>query len=107
MDDDSYRAFERAIATRDAIRGIVAMMVDTDVRDLLPKIYVPTLVLHYSGDLAVPIRMGRALAEGLPNADFMEIDGVDPGDLSHSPEAVERVRQFCLEHAGREAGASA
>ena len=97
MDDDTYRAFERTIATRDTIRGIVSMMVDTDVRNLLPAIRIPSLVVHFAGDLAVPIRLGRALAEALPNAAFLEINAVDHGDLSHSPEAIERIRTFCDE----------
>jgi pimeloyl-ACP methyl ester carboxylesterase len=97
VDDETYRLFERTIATRDATRGLVNMMIETDVRPLLPHIQVPALVVHYAGDLAVPIRLGRALAEGLPNAEFMEINAVDHGDLSHSPEAIERIRTFCEE----------
>jgi len=41
----------------------------------------------------------RAFAEGLPNAEFLEINAVDHGDLSGSPEAIARIRRFCEEAA--------
>ena len=103
MDDDTYRGFERLISTRVAVRQLIAMMIDTDVRPLLPRIEVPTLVVHFTGDLAVPIRMGRALAEGLPRSEFLEVNAVDHADLSGSPEAVERIRAFCEAHSARRA----
>lgn len=100
VDDDTYRAFEQLIATRTAIRQLVAMMLETDVRAILPEIRVPTLVVHFTGDLAVPIRMGRAIAEAMPNAEFLEVNAVDHADLSTSPEAVARIRAFCEQVAG-------
>ena len=65
-----------------------------DVRKMLPKVQCPTLILHFSGDLAVPVRMGRYLADKIPNSHFMEIAGVDHCDLGNSPDAIERVRAF-------------
>jgi len=97
IDDSTYKAMEQLIGSRAAIQQIVEMMIETDVRSLLPDIRVPTLVIHFAGDLAVPIRLGRFVAENLPNAEFMEVNGVDHGDLSQSPEAIERTRRFCEE----------
>ncbi|MEP1469773.1 MAG: alpha/beta hydrolase [Halieaceae bacterium] len=94
MDDEAYKGFEKLVSTRDSIRQLVAYMKETDVRGLLPEIQCPSLVIHFSGDLAVPMRMGRALADGLPNAEFLEASGVDHADLTHSPEAVARVKEF-------------
>jgi len=95
MDDDTYRAMERLISNRTAVRQLVGMMIETDVRPILGEILTPTLVVHFAGDLAVPIRLGRALAAGVPNAEFLEVNAVDHADLSRSPAAVERVRAFC------------
>ena len=95
IDDDTYRAFEKLIGTRKTIEQIVEMMIETDLRHLLPDIRVPALVVHFTGDLAVPIRLGRSLADGLPNAEFVEVNAVDHADLSQSPEAVDRIREFC------------
>ena len=95
LDDDTYRSFERLISSREAIEQLIEMMIETDVRPLLPEIEVPALVIHFSGDLSVPIRMGRFVADHLPNAEFLEVNGVDHADLSQSAEAVERIREFC------------
>jgi pimeloyl-ACP methyl ester carboxylesterase len=94
MDDKTYRACERLIATRESIKRLTEFMKNVDVRDMLPKIECPTLVLHFSGDMSVPVRLGRAMADAIPNAEFLELPGVDHGDLSSAPEGVERVRIF-------------
>lgn len=103
LDDDTYRSFERLIATRSAIEQLVEMMIETDVRPILPGIRTPALVVHFTGDLAVPIRLGRALAEALPNAEFVEVNAVDHGDLSQVPEVIDRIRAFCEEFVEAEA----
>jgi len=94
MDEKTYQAFERLIATRESIKQIVEFMKQVDVRPLLPGIVCPALVLHFGGDLAVPIRLGRAIADAIPDAEFMEVNAVDHADLSNSPEAIARIREF-------------
>ncbi len=95
IDDKTYKAMEQLIGSRGAVRQVLEMMINTDVRSLLSEITVPTLVIHFSGDLAIPIRLGRYIAENIPSAEFMEVPGVDHVDLSQSAEAVARVRSFC------------
>jgi pimeloyl-ACP methyl ester carboxylesterase len=95
VDDETYKAFEKLIASRTAVQQLIEMMIETDVRPILPEIRVPALVVHFTGDLAVPIRLGRFLADNLPNAEFLEVNGADHVDLSQSPEAIERIREFC------------
>ena len=107
LDDETYIAMERLIGPRDTVRQVVAMMIETDVRALLPEVHVPALVLHFAGDLAIPIRLGRALAEGLPSAEFVEVNAVDHADLSQSPEAIARIRAFCECAMQKEAGLAA
>jgi pimeloyl-ACP methyl ester carboxylesterase len=94
MDDKTYRGFEHLIATRQSIRQLVEYIKKTDVQPLLTNIRCPTLVIHFAGDMAIPIRLGRALAEALPNAQFLEVAGIDHADLSQAPEAIERIREF-------------
>jgi pimeloyl-ACP methyl ester carboxylesterase len=50
---------------------------EIDVRDVLPAIRVPTLVMHRSGDNAIPVEAGRYLAEHIPNARLVELPGED------------------------------
>ena len=50
---------------------------EIDVRDVLPAIRVPTLVLHRTGDRGVPVEAGRYLAQHIPDAKLVELPGVD------------------------------
>jgi class 3 adenylate cyclase len=50
---------------------------ETDVRDILATIQVPTLVLHRAGDRTVRVAAGRYLAEHIPGARYRELPGID------------------------------
>jgi DNA-binding SARP family transcriptional activator/pimeloyl-ACP methyl ester carboxylesterase len=67
----------RAASSPGAIKAVLESLRDTDVRSLLPRIAVPTLVLHRRGDRAVRIDAGRHLARTIPGASMVELDGAD------------------------------
>jgi pimeloyl-ACP methyl ester carboxylesterase len=46
-----------------------------DVTDYLPKVRVPTLVMHRREDRAVPFRLGREIAASIPGAHFVQLEG--------------------------------
>ena len=94
MADDTYRAFEKLLSDRRSLNQIVEYMKSLDVRDLLHKVSCTTLVIHFSGDLAVPLHMGRYLADHIPNARFLELAGVDHADLASAPSAITEIRDF-------------
>jgi class 3 adenylate cyclase len=48
-----------------------------DIRDVLPTIRVPTLVVHRTGDRDVSVEEGRWIAERIPGARFVELPGED------------------------------
>jgi class 3 adenylate cyclase len=73
----SWARFERRAVSKGSMGKIVAMAADTDVRDVLPLIRVPTLVLHRVGDAAVTVSAGRYLAANIPGAEFVEVPGND------------------------------
>jgi serine/threonine-protein kinase len=50
-------------------------MGDVEVSHLLAKVAAPTLVLHARGDLRNPLWAGRALADGIAGARFVELEG--------------------------------
>jgi class 3 adenylate cyclase len=50
---------------------------DVDVREDLPNLTVPALVMHRSGDVFMNIRHSRYLAENIPNARYVELAGED------------------------------
>lgn len=45
-----------------------------NIRDLLPRVQVPTLVLHARHDEVVPFAMGTILASEIPNARFVQLE---------------------------------
>jgi class 3 adenylate cyclase len=48
-----------------------------DIRQLLPAISVPTLVLHRAQDLIEPVGAGRYLAREIAGAEYVELSGAD------------------------------
>ena len=82
------------MADRRSMKQIVSCMKTLDVQPLLGKVTCPTLIIHFTGDLAVPIRMGRYLHSHIAGSEFLEIAGVDHCNLANSPEAINKIRAF-------------
>jgi class 3 adenylate cyclase len=80
-DDPEARAFfgrlERAGASPGMLAQLAEMFFDIDIRDVVPSVHVPTLILHRRHDRLVNVRHGRWLAEHMPNARFVEVPGDD------------------------------
>jgi class 3 adenylate cyclase len=80
-DDPDVRAFfgrmERASASPGMLAQLVQMFLQLDVRDVLASVHVPVLVLHRRYDRLVNVRNGRWLAEHLPDARYVELEGDD------------------------------
>lgn len=70
----------RASLSPAGARDLILMNSKADVRDVLPAVQCPTLVLHRSGDLDTRVEEGRYIAERIPDARFVEL----PGDV-HVP----------------------
>ena len=78
--------FERAYATwmRRSVgpgdaSALERMFRDTDVRDLLPAVQAPTLVVHRTGDQVEPVAQARYLAERIVGASLVELPGSSHG----------------------------
>jgi pimeloyl-ACP methyl ester carboxylesterase/DNA-binding SARP family transcriptional activator len=67
----------RAAASPGAVRALMEMNSLIDVRDVLPAIRTPSLVLHRAGDVRVPVGHGRYLGERIPGARYVELPGAD------------------------------
>ena len=74
---DGWARYLRAAATPGSIKGVLEVLRDTDVRDVLPEIQCPTLVLHRKGDRLVYWKAGRDMAERIPGARFLALEGDD------------------------------
>jgi class 3 adenylate cyclase len=55
-----------------------------DVRTILPLVRVPTLVLSHTESAFIPLGQGRYLADHLPDARYVELDGSDAWLFSDS-----------------------
>jgi len=94
--------FERHLATyfrRSASPGSAAAMLrmnsQIDVRDVLPTIQVPTLVMHCTGDRDVNVEEGRYIAEQIPGAKFVELPGDDHVFwAAHADSVVDEIEEF-------------
>jgi class 3 adenylate cyclase len=74
---DLVGRFERAAGTPNAMRQMVEMDRQIDIRHVLTSVSAPTLVLHRAGDRVVPVEHGRYYARKIPNAKFVELSGDD------------------------------
>lgn len=73
---------------------------EVDVRELLGRIQVPTLVIHALDDNVTPISASRELAAGIQNAEFLQLESRNHVLLEHEP-AWARFKQAVLEFTGR------
>jgi pimeloyl-ACP methyl ester carboxylesterase len=73
----AFARLERMSASPGMIGQLAEMFLDIDVRDVVPSVHVPTLILHRRHDRLVNVRHGRWLAEHMPNARLVEVPGGD------------------------------
>ncbi len=68
---------ERLAASPTTARRIFELNGDMDVRDVLPSIRVPTLVINRRDDSVINPLHSRYLAEHIPGARHVEVEGID------------------------------
>ena len=85
----------RNAMTPGASAALARMNLAIDVRDVLPAIRVPTLVLHHTGDPWVEVGNGRYLAEHIPGATYVELpeEGHFPSTSTAGP-SLDVMEQF-------------
>lgn len=72
-----YGQLLRLGASPSAAMAIVRMNAGVDVRQILPAIRVPTLVLHRAGGKIVTTEENRYIASQIPGARYVQISGED------------------------------
>ncbi len=70
-----FTRLQRLSTTADLASKLLGAVYSFDVIDLLPKIKVPTLVIHRREDKAMPFHCGRELAAMIPKARFVPLEG--------------------------------
>jgi class 3 adenylate cyclase len=80
-DDDAFRAWWDAAGNRAASPSMARAMITTirhaDVRDTLPRITAPTLILHRVDCEFTPVGHSEYLAENIAGSHFVELPGED------------------------------
>ena len=92
---DRMATYFRRSASPGAAAALMRMNTQIDVRDVLPAIQAPTLILHRRDDLDASVEEGRWMAGQIPGAKFVEL----PGDAhtlwaGNTDEIVDEVEEF-------------
>jgi class 3 adenylate cyclase len=78
-EDDAFKrrlaTYFRRSASPGAAVALLRMNTQIDVRDVLPSIQAPTLVLHRSDDRDVKVEEGQWIAAQIPGAKYVELSG--------------------------------
>jgi class 3 adenylate cyclase len=87
---------ERLAASPKTVRTMVPLVTQLDIRDVLPSIRVPTLILQHAHDAIITPEHGRYLADHIRDAKYVELPGrnlyffVEPD----SRRCVEEIGEF-------------
>lgn len=84
----------RRTTTPELAYELFSVRAGVDVRDLLPRVSVPTLVIHARDDAVVPLQQGRNMAREIAGAEFVQLDSANHILLEH--EAAWREFQQCV-----------
>ena len=90
-----FTAYGRLSVSPAAAVALAKMNTYIDIRNILPSIHVPTLVMHRRGDRDINIGNGIYLAKNIPGAKFVELAGDDHSWISGDTEAiVDEIEEF-------------
>lgn len=97
--DPQYRRWASRLWRLGASPGagvaLLRMAASIDVTHVLPTIYVPTLILHRTGDQMVPVDQSRYLAENIPEAKYVELPGNDHMPFVGDADAIlDEIQEF-------------
>jgi class 3 adenylate cyclase len=80
LDEDAvyeHARYLRLAASPAAAAASIRLYGEMDLRDVLPVVNVPTLVLHRTGNPEYPIEAARYVAETIPRSRLVELEGPD------------------------------
>jgi pimeloyl-ACP methyl ester carboxylesterase len=84
----------------ESLRAVLPVMAETDQRDLLPRITVPTLLIWGELDARSPLGVARQFEQAIPDTKLIVIPGAGHISNLEQPERFNQaVREFCRAHA--------
>ena len=98
-DDERFRRwwgqYLRLGASPAAARAVLEMTLQIDVRDILPAVRVPTLILHRTGDRRIDVGGSRYMATRIPDARLVELPGEDHLVwVGNSDSVIDEIAEF-------------
>jgi DNA-binding winged helix-turn-helix (wHTH) protein/pimeloyl-ACP methyl ester carboxylesterase len=82
---DWFNELQRRTASAECAARYFGITNDIDVRPLLAKVTVPTLVMHLRDDAVHAFEFGREVAAGIPGAHFVPLQGRNHMPLEDDP----------------------
>jgi class 3 adenylate cyclase len=71
----TWARVERVAASPGSLGLLMPLLAEVNVRAVLPSVRVPTLVLQHADDPIITPAQGRAVADGIPGAKYVELPG--------------------------------
>jgi pimeloyl-ACP methyl ester carboxylesterase/DNA-binding winged helix-turn-helix (wHTH) protein/class 3 adenylate cyclase len=106
-DNEEFRnwwaTYLRMGASPGAAVALTKMNAEIDVRNVLPTVRVPTLVIHRKGDLCLKVEEGRFVASLIPGCKYVELQGIDHLPfVGDQEEILDEIEEFLtgVRHAG-------
>jgi len=99
QDDPAIRRWLETYVRRSASPGaalaLAKMNTQIDVRQILPSVKVPALIMHRTGDKDSKVEEGRYIAERIPGARFVELPGEDHFPwIGNQDSVLDEVEEF-------------
>jgi pimeloyl-ACP methyl ester carboxylesterase/DNA-binding winged helix-turn-helix (wHTH) protein len=92
---DWWATYLRMGASPGAAVALTQMNAEIDVRNVLPSIRVPSLVIHRTDDQCLKVEEGRFVAQRIPGARFVELPGNDHLPFVGDQDAIlDEVEEF-------------
>ncbi len=85
LQQDWFNELQRRASSPENAARYMHAVADIDITELLPRVVVPTLVMHSRGDVRIPFELGRRLAAGIAGARFLPIQSANHLPLEHEP----------------------
>jgi pimeloyl-ACP methyl ester carboxylesterase/class 3 adenylate cyclase len=90
-----WARYQRMAASPGMAKAAAELAAAVDIRDVLPAISVPTLILHRKDDSLWPIEGARYIAEQIEGAEIVELEGIDHFPFAGDGEAlVSQIESF-------------
>jgi pimeloyl-ACP methyl ester carboxylesterase/DNA-binding winged helix-turn-helix (wHTH) protein/class 3 adenylate cyclase len=90
-----WATYLRMGASPGAAVALTQMNAEIDVRNVLPSIRVPSLVIHRTDDQCLRVEEGRFVADRIPGAKFVELPGEDHLPFVGDQDAIlDEVEEF-------------